>query len=415
MTAEAIIHVTEGLGTHLGGTSQFVRLLCSGLTANGLPIQVWSADAGCGTEASVPSETDFLRRFRPAWPPFLQRWPGLRSAFGSDSLRPLLVHVHGLWLDAYRVVSHEARRRGLPLVISLHGMLDPWALDHHPWRKRFAWALYQREGLRAASCLHVATQREAEQVRRLGIETPVAVIRNALPAQTPGAAKPEGAFFDLFPGLRGKRIALFMGRIHPVKGLDLFAQTWAEVCREFSRWHWMIAGPSENGYREQLERMLARLGIADTVTFAGLVEGEKKAALLSACDFLVLPSRSESFGLVALEALQSGKPVLASQGTPWRVLEESGCGWNLPVDSAVWTHTLRSVLGLDRGEMEVMGLKGQQLAKERYAMKNLVDSVSELYGWLTSGGPSPHFVSTPEASVSSNRTRSGHDRDGQRG
>ena len=206
-----------------------------------------------------------------------------------------------------------------------------------------------------------------------------------------------------------------MGRIHPVKGLDLFAQTWARVCREFSQWHWMIAGPSENGYREQLERGLARLGIADTVTFPGLVEGDKKTALLNACDFLVLPSRSESFGLVALEALQSGKPVLASQGTPWRELEEYGCGWSLPVDSSLWTDPLRNVLKLGRGEMEVMGLKGKQLAKERYAMKNLIDSMSELYRWLISGGPAPHFVSTPELSFSSNRAWSGRNPDRLRG
>ena len=137
--------------------------------------------------------------------------------------------------------------------------------------------------------------------------------------------------------------------------------------------------------------------------------------MLNACDFLVLPSRSESFGLVALEALQSGKPVLASQGTPWRELEESGCGWSLPVDSRLWTDPLRNVLGLGRGEMEVMGLKGKQLAKERYTMKNLVDSVSELYRWLISGGSAPHFVSTPETSFSSNRAWSGHNPDWLRG
>ena len=138
-------------------------------------------------------------------------------------------------------------------------------------------------------------------------------------------------------GKRGEakgRMVLYLGRLHPLKGLDMLVEAWGKLhdaqcdgsrqgmenTRTRCDWRLVIAGPDEQGTRAALERQARELGLMESITFAGPVYGGEKERLLDAADLFVLPSRSENLGLVVAEALGAGVPVIATRAAPWREL-----------------------------------------------------------------------------------------------
>ena len=135
------------------------------------------------------------------------------------------------------------------------------------------------------------------------------------------------------------KVVLSLGRLHPLKGLDLLISAWAEVkkcanagireCANESSWQLVIAGPDEQGTQEQLKALSEKFklkvveprdlsGVCDAdILFMGSVYGDEKWALMQRADIFVLPSRSENFGMVVGEALSCGVPVVTTAVGPW--------------------------------------------------------------------------------------------------
>ncbi len=367
-----IIHVTEGIELSLGGTTQFIMSLCDALYDKGFQAEIW-APKRSNADISLKNKI-VIRQFEINIPKFIYHCKGFYEALEELNPKPALIHQHGLWLDLYRESAKFARKYKIPHIISLHGMLEPWALNRSRWKKRLAWLAFQKRDIRLASCLHVATQREAENIRNLGIKTPVAVIPNGI--QVTGCRTQDA---DFYPELRNKRIILFLGRIHPVKGLDFFAKVWAKIANDFPNWQWVIAGPDEDNYQSELQTLFEQLRISNRITFVGPVAGDKKSALLRASDLLILPSYLESFGIVVLEALNKGIPVMASTNCPWSDLETYNCGWWLNQDTATWESALRKIMTMNSETLKEFGIRGKVLVREKYSQDNLVNSMAELY------------------------------------
>jgi len=379
---EKIIHVTEGIELSLGGTTQFIISLCDALYDKGFQAEIWApkrSDADISLKNKI-----VIRQFEIGMPKFMYRCKNFYTSLKNLNPKPALIHQHGLWLDPYRVAAKFARQYKIPHIISLHGMLEPWSLKRSQWKKRLAWLAFQGRDIRLASCLHVATEREAENIRKLGIKTPVAVIPNGIQVAGVRSQESEASLhhIDFYPELRNKRIILFLGRIHPVKGLDFFAKVWKKIADDFPDWQWVIAGPDEDNYQSELQILFEQLGISNQITFVGTIAGEKKSALLRASDLLILPSYLESFGIVVLEALNEGVPVMASTNCPWSDLEIHGCGWWLKQDVTVWESALRKVMSMNHETLKAFGIKGKSLVKKKYSQDNLVNSMTELYNRL---------------------------------
>src|SRR6185503_9480318 len=148
---------------------------------------------------------------------------------------------------------------------------------------------------------------EAQHIRDLGLRQPVAIIPNGVEIPDEIPARPRG---------KSPRTALFLGRIHPIKGLLNLVYAWAETSPP--GWHMVIAGPDDTGYRAEVEQAIKRAGLTDHFSFAGPVAGEAKATLYRQADLFILPSHTENFGLSIAEALTYGVPVITTKGTPWR-------------------------------------------------------------------------------------------------
>jgi glycosyltransferase involved in cell wall biosynthesis len=269
--------------------------------------------------------------------------------------RPDLVHDNGLWRPHHHRLAVLAARRGMVRLVSPRGMLEPWALRHKPARKKAAWWLYQRRDLCRALALHATCQEEARSIGRLGIGEKVVVIANGvdLPGQTddpfvPGRAGPS----------QRPRTALFLGRLHPKKGIRVLIAAWDRV-RPVG-WRLTIAGPDEGGHRADIEAAVAACGLAEAVDFPGELDAGGKRRAYARADLLVLPTHSENFALVVAEALAHGVPVLTTTGAPWPMLGERGCGWWVAPTVDGIADGLRQATSLDAGALAAMGERGRR-------------------------------------------------------
>lgn len=345
-----------------GGPAFSVSQLAAALGAHGLEIGIWAAD-GSG------QETELLRPDAQ-----VQRMDGsLRNAMAAFA--PDAIHDNGLWLPHNHRVAELARERGVPRVVSTRGMLEPWAVRHKGLKKKLAWGLYQRRDLARASALHTTAAAEADSLRALQLGPPIVTIPNGVePPPDAGPAPRRDS---------GRRTALFLGRLYPVKGLPMLVEAWAKA--RPAGWRLIIAGPDEGGHRSVVEAAVAAAGLAGAISFAGPVEGEAKATLLREADFLVLPSHSESFGMVVAEALAYGAPVLTTTAVPWPALEQRQCGWRVAPTPDAIAAALCEATRCEPATLQAMGARGRAFVAETLGWDGIATAFGEVYNRLVRG------------------------------
>jgi glycosyltransferase involved in cell wall biosynthesis len=258
-------------------------------------------------------------------------------------------------------------------------MLEPWARRHKGWKKMLAWAGYQRRDLQSAQLLHATTEAEALNLRgmRLG---PVEVIPN-------GVDPPAWSFRRRDADDR-PRTALFLGRLYPVKGLPMLIEAWSRVRPK--DWRLEIAGPDEAGHRAELEALVQKTGLAEVVAFRGPLAGRDKGEALASADLFVLPSHSESFGIVVAEALAHGAPVLTTTAVPWEQLERQACGWRVAPSVSALAEGLSTATGLSRGRLREMGQRGRVLVLAEYGWERVAQAFVGAYEGLARGARQNH-------------------------
>jgi len=347
-----------------GGPAFSVSRLATALAEAGVEVGLWASDQSAADTPLVPrgstvqcvigTEAEALDRF------------------GETDI----LHDNGIWLPHNHRLAVLAESRGIPRVISTRGMLEPWALRHKRLRKRVAWQLYQRRDLKLACCHHATAEAEARNLRQLGLGVPVVDVSNGVdvPEERPWAGGSESK-----SAVRGgqRRIALFLGRIYPVKGLPMLIEAWARVRPD--GWQLRITGPDEAGHQKQVERTVSAAGLGEVVSFTGPIGHQMKTSALFDADLFVLPSHSESFGLAVAEALAHGLPVLTTTGAPWSILPENGCGWWVDATVDGIAEGLRHATMADRETLRAMGAKGRALVIANFGWKGVADLILSTY------------------------------------
>lgn len=306
----------------------------------------------------------------------------LRKQIGANP--PDVVHTHGLWEPVGHWAARWALRHRVPLVMQPHGMLEPWALGHKARKKRIGMALFQRNDLDAARVLIATSSQEYENIRKLGLRQPVAVIPNGVDLAASQRVGNE-------PPRRPERVrsVLFLSRIHPIKGLLNLMHAWARLAPR--GWHLRIAGPDEGGHLAEVMALAERLGIAESVAFVGEVDGERKSETYRDADLFVLPTFSENFGVVVAEALAHGLPVITTRGAPWADLEAERCGWWIDIGVEPLVDALREVMALGDDERRAMGERGREYVR-RYDWSAIARDTVAVYAWVLGRRPRPDCV-----------------------
>ena len=334
---------------------------------------------------------------------------------GTDALpsgwQPDLVHVHGIWSPTLMACWRKWRTAGLPCVVTVHGMLEPWALAHKKWKKRVAWLTYQKRMLQTANCLHATSEREAGNLRALGLKPPIATIPWGV--EGPGRPNVELAMLnDELEEIRHEtstgvtsspiqnstfniqnfptRTALFVGRIYPVKGLPMLVEAWASLRPE--GWRMKIVGPDEAGHLAEVQALIQQAGLAAEFEFVGPLSGAALDQAYESADLYIQPSHTENFGIAVAEAMAHGLPVITTHGAPWKLLEEQHCGWWVPVSVEGIASALDDAIRQSPEELAAMGDKGRTVVAERFSWDRIAREMIACYEWVLGQGPRPGCV-----------------------
>ncbi len=312
---------------------------------------------------------------------------GIEVVRGEGSLGTLkgfdLVHFHGLWSPLHYRVGREVRRLGLPVVISPHGMLEPWAWKHRRWKKWPYFHLFEKRRLRAANALLATAPEEAANLKAFFPDVPT----ETLPLGIEPEARPDyETARELLGWEAGERILLYCTRIHPKKGLlELLGSLQAlpgEEVREH-RLRLVVVGDGPEDYVRKCRTMAAGLGDSVRVDWVPPQWGDKKWPWLQGADLFCLPTYSENFGLVVLEAGMVGTPVFTTTGTPWKSIEEAGFGWVPEPEPHCYGEVLKAFLATPDSELQAMRPAFAEWTRQRYAWPSLVERYAAFYRGLT--------------------------------
>lgn len=342
-------------------------------------VSVDSRVALLGDECTKPHIKFFPRGIGPARlgrSPEMQRW--LRDQVVSGSVD--VVHNHSLWMMPNVYPGWATKGSSVPYVVSPRGTLSAWALASGSKVKRIFWPLIQKPSMSHVSCFHATAEAEYEDIRRMGYRQPVSIIPN-------GIDLPD---FGLRPEVN-HRTLLFLGRLHPVKGVDSLLRVWSFLQYEFPDWNLRIVGPTDNDTAKALIGQSQGLSL-QRVDFSGPLYGKDKLAAYRAADIYVLPSHSENFAMTVAEALSCGTPVVVSKGAPWAGVESHVAGWWPEIGDQPLLDTLRRAMALQRSSLAAMGENGRVWMRQEFSWLGLAEKMKETYSWLLRKGERPSCV-----------------------
>lgn len=378
--------VTSSISRKAGGLFESVRAGAIGLHKLGHSVSVYGIEDVHADEDAPAWAPVAVRRFRHSGPAAF----GYSRALGRalDDSRHDLLHLHGLWMFPSVAVSRWRARTGRPVLISPRGMLDPWALRNSARRKRIARLAFEDRNLRGAACLHALAQAEADAMRAIGLGNPIAIIPNGIhiPDLTQMPARPDW--------MDERRTLLFLGRIHPKKGLSETLAAWALLKARapslFHRWRLAIAGWDDGGHLTGLRQQAEDLGIADDVVFPGPLFGADKAAALRHSDGFILASHSEGLPMSVLEAWAYRLPVFMTDAC--NLPEGFAAGAAVRIEPEPADIAARLAEHLDGGATGIMAVAGRDLAASRFSWSAIAGEHAALNDWLTGGRPRPDSV-----------------------
>ena len=307
-------------------------------------------------------------------------------------VKPDLVHTHGLWTYlsvATRRWSMQRASKGR-YIVSPHGMLDPWALQNSAWKKRLALLLFERRHLEGAACLHVGNLAEAAVIRNFGLNNPICVIPNGVEISDATTEVVQPPWEDEF--VDGRKVLLYLGRLHPKKGLPTFLRAWQNSISKTLDWVLLIAGWDQASHRGELEKIVDQLGLSKSVQFLGPLFGSRREAAYNYADAFVLPSLSEGQPLAVLEAWSHALPVLMT--TECNLVEGFETGAAIRMDPTIESESqaLEALFSLSDIALREMGARGRNLVTRNFSWSQSASEMFAVYQWLLGNGPIPPSV-----------------------
>lgn len=327
---------------------------------------------------------DYLITFSLGWgprrlgvSPKMRRWLEDKAAAGEIDI----IHNHGLWMMPNVYAGSVSRRTNCKLMFSPHGAMTPFSLRVNPLMKKIFWRLFQGASVRSADCFHASAESELDDIRRLGFKQPICVIPCGVGQVEKNEKKQDG----------GRRRLLFLGRIHPIKGVDNLLHAWRAVENKFPDWDLHVAGPDNAGYLAEMQALAVKLRLK-RVFFLGPVFGDKKNWAYRDASLYVLPSHSENFGITVAEALAAGVPAIVTKGAPWDGLERHGAGWWIEIGVDPLVSCLELAMSKSAPQLLAMGQAGREWMIRDYSWERIRAQFSITYRWMIDGGEPPSWV-----------------------
>jgi glycosyltransferase involved in cell wall biosynthesis len=368
-----------------GGPPRTVLGLCRALQECGVDVDVFTTTAnGSSDFPASPEQGEIYEGVRVHY--FARHFPK-RFFRAADLARILsasvcdfdLVHVHGLWNFTVWSAVRIVRQSPVPYVVSPRGMLDSGSMTHQTWRKLLAYRLLERRSLESATRLHATSASESRSLEALGFADKTFELPNGFDAPLDMPAR--GAFRARLNVPGSAPLVTYLGRIHPIKRLDLLAAAFQRLHARYPEARLVIAGPDDERSRKKLQPLFE--AFAGAVIWMGELGSEDKWGLLRDSTALVMCSDSESFGVAVVEAMAAGIPVVVTRTCPWQEVERVRCGFWVEQDPAAIAAALDWIVR-NRSEAAEMGLRGTALARRQYGWSAIGAAMLERYGEILS-------------------------------
>jgi glycosyltransferase involved in cell wall biosynthesis len=330
--------------------------------------------------------------------------PQFRAWGYSNQLVPALLaadldilSTHGLWKYCSVASLRWHQRMAKPYIVHAHGMLESWALRNAGWKKRVAALLYENRHLRGTACLRALCEAEAQSIRAYGMRNPICVIPNGIDLpekfQDSGFGVQDS---ELMRIARGRKVLLYVGRLHPKKNLANLIRAWKQVLalHASAREDWVlaIAGWDQAGHERELKKLTSESGLLESVRFLGPLFGQDKDAAYRGCDGFILPSLSEGLPMTVLEAWAYAKPVLM---TPECNLPEgvaAGAALQIGTEPEEIVIGLKQLSEMSDDDRRGMGDRGHTVVLTKFSWPRIGEQMRLVYEWVLGGGATPQTV-----------------------
>lgn len=358
-----ILQIIPDIAVSSGGVPRVVVDLSLTLSKAGNKVCLVSLSQSGESHLNVPSQPDLhlqnlksLTRLG-----FLksEKEPAIREMIADAEV----VHFHGLWQPAYSRILKLCRFSHKPVVLTVHGMLAPWSMRHRWLKKRIYHFLIERHLISGCSALHFTAALEREKASPwIPAKHPTVVIPPAFFLDEYTHLGPKDAYRSLLPEISSVgRYILFLGRLHPVKGIEKLIQGFAQFAATSDDVSLVIAGPGDDSYRQSLMTLARVSGVAERVIFIPTITGEKKLSLYRGATLFVSASYQENFGMVFAESMACETPVMMTEGVDiYPDIVQNNIGFVTTPDAGAVAAKLREALVDRRDELEEMGKRGRK-------------------------------------------------------
>ncbi len=300
--------------------------------------------------------------------------------------KDILLHTHNLWNYIPYLAFQKKKKYNIPLIATIRGSIF---LDKI--QKKLAWYLFQKKMLNSCNVIHVTKKNDVKELKNMGIESDIAYIPNGINLEE-FEDMPTKNFSKKNLDLEDRKYILFLGRVHPSKGLDYLVNSWIRLSSKYQNWNLLIVGPIyDEQYKNKILSKIKSFGLQERVHFKGMLKGEFKVDALNASDLFVLPSYSENFGMSIAEAMAAKLPVITTRGAPWQEIEEYDAGWWVELSQENIDNALAEALAGGEGKLKQKGLNGFELI-QKYEWKYQAKKMKQVYEWVLGKEKRPEFV-----------------------
>jgi glycosyltransferase involved in cell wall biosynthesis len=362
-----ILHVTLSMSAKNGGVPIVVEKLTEKMAQQGLSVSILTSS---NNEEHIiyPEKVKLINNKES----FLSKiWKGHSFTFKKTAEKEVLncdiIHIHGTWHYPQYIAYQLAKKYKKPFILSPLGSLDPWCLNYKSFKKKIFSFLIQNKILKEASFIHALTEKENHNILNFN--------KNCQTVTIPAGLDIENKERNSF----ATKTIVFLGRLHPIKGLDILAEAFGIIKEKRKDVQLLIIGSDENNYKKKIEKILKNNNSLDQTIFTGLLTGSDKIKMLCSSDIFVLPSYSETFGLSILEAMSCKLPVIISnQCNIASEVKESCSGIIVNLNKKDLAEAIIELLD-NKNLAKEMGENGHKLIQEKFNWNKITNKMIDLY------------------------------------
>lgn len=291
-----------------------------------------------------------------------------------DELQPNIVHINGCWMLQCSWTVFWAHSKEYPVVISPHGMLEPWNIKKNYWTKKLpALLLYQKRSIKICQMLVATAEAEKKNLMNLGYNKNIAIVPNGIVING----------ISIKDSWEERKQILFLALFRRNKGIEILMRAISQMKNKLKGWKVIIAGIESDYTVNDLKTISNELGINNIVDIVGGLFGEDKWKAYRESDVFILPTLNENFGIVIAESLICGTPVITTKGAPWPQIPKYKCGWWINRSVSELTQAIDDFIKTPIETRKTMGVNGRKLIEENFTSDIVARKMVEVYKKVT--------------------------------